>query len=157
MNIAKKLFRIAPAWALGCFCLVPLAQGSAAEANSAIPSVIEAGLALWVKTGADMALDTWQKGGIMEGNGKIRLLNSYFRQLDHAIGNYRSCELVESKRISQSSRLLYLCLNFQRGAVYARFAVYRTDKDWVVQSMDFSTRPEAIMPGLVFEGVNYTE
>jgi len=40
---------------------------------------------------------------------------------------------------------------FERGIVYARFLVCRADKDWVVQTMDFNTKPEAIMPWLTFE------
>jgi hypothetical protein len=48
--------------------------------------------------------------------------------------------------------VLYLAINFERGAVYARFLFYRTEKDWVVQNVDLSTRPEALMPWLAFEG-----
>ena len=33
-------------------------------------------------------------------------------------------------------------LNFERGAVYASFLVYKTSKDWIVQHMDFNTKPE---------------
>ena len=68
------------------------------------------------------------------------------------LGNYRSHELIHSKAISRASQIVYLSINFERGVVYGRFLVYRADKDWVVQNMDFSERPETIMPWLAFEG-----
>ena len=83
--------------------------------------------------------------------------SSYFRRLDQALGNYKSYDLVETKAIGPSSEILYLAINFERGAVYARFLVYRTDKAWVVQDMDFTTKPEAIMPWVAFQGVNYSD
>jgi hypothetical protein len=48
-------------------------------------------------------------------------------------------------------------MNFERSAIYARFMLYRNDKAWVLQNMDFNPRPEAIMPWLAFEGTNYSE
>jgi hypothetical protein len=48
-------------------------------------------------------------------------------------------------------------INFERGAVYARFVVYHAERDWVVQNMDFSTRPESILPWLSFAGDRATE
>jgi hypothetical protein len=155
MNFIKGMVGTTLALSVGCFCLAPITQTVAAE--SSVQPVIQTGLALWAKNGASMALDTWQKGGLMEGDGKTRVLNNYFRQLDRTLGNYESCELLDTKGIGQSSRVVYLSMNFQRGAVYARFVLYRTEKEWVVQNMDFSTRPEAIMPGMVFEGVKYAE
>lgn len=157
VNTIKGMVRCLLALGLGYCCLMPVAHAVAAEARSAMPPVIEAGLALWAKSGPDVALDSWQRGGMMEGGNKARILNTYFRQLDRALGDYKASELLESKSIGQTSQVVYLSLHFQRGAVYGRFVLYRTDKTWVVQNMDFNTKPEAIMPWLAFEGVKYTE
>jgi hypothetical protein len=46
--------------------------------------------------------------------------------------------------------VIYLSINYERGAVFARFLLYRA-QDWVVQSMDFNYRPEALMPWLAME------
>lgn len=48
----------------------------------------------------------------------------------------------------QSTRIVYLSLNFERGAVFASFQVYKAGKGWVVQDMDFNTKPGTIMPWL---------
>ncbi len=84
----------------------------------------------------------------MEGSNKAAAQARYFRSLGQALGNYKSHEFLETKAIGRSSQVLYLSINFDKGAVYGRFLLYRTEKDWVVQNMDFNDRPEAIMPWL---------
>jgi hypothetical protein len=64
---------------------------------------------------------------------------------------------VEVKHLGESSAIYYMTVKFERVAVYARFLVYRADGDWVMQDMDFSVKPEALMPWLSFEGTNYAQ
>ena len=74
---------------------------------------------------------------------------AYFRRIDRLLGNYQNFEAIDAKPIGKTSQIVYLSMNFERGAVFAKFTLYRTAKDgWVVQHMDFNTRPEAIMPWL---------
>jgi hypothetical protein len=139
---------------------ISLGKTNAADSVSSLPHIIDAGLDLWAKSGAsgvDLALDTWEKGGLMEGDNKARVLGTYFRHLDRALGNYKSCERLEVKQIGQNSEVIYLAMAFEHGVVYGRFLMYHAAKDWVVQNMDFSTKPEAIMPWLAFEGAKYSE
>jgi hypothetical protein len=91
----------------------------------------------------------------MEGDSKVTSQSNYFRRLYRTAGNYKSYEVIETKRISQTSEIIYLSVNLERAAIYARFVLYRTDKDWVVQNMDFSSKPEAIMPWFAFQSVSY--
>jgi hypothetical protein len=126
-----------------------------AGSSSSVPWVIQDGFTAWAKNGAPFAFDAWRKGGFLEDNRKVVSQASYFQRLGQAIGTYKSFDLVESKGIGPSSQILYVAVNFERGAVYARFLIYRTDKAWVVQDMDFSTKPEDIMPWVAFQGVNY--
>jgi hypothetical protein len=51
----------------------------------------------------------------------------------------------------------YLSINFERGAVFGRFVFYQTGKEWVVQDMDFSVKPETIMPWLALEAGSSAE
>lgn len=87
----------------------------------------------------------------MESDSKPGAQADTFRQLDRTIGSYKSYDIIETKRLSKSSQILYLAMNFEHAVVYARFLLFRTDKDWVVQNMDFSVKPEALMPWLAFE------
>jgi hypothetical protein len=138
---------------LGAFVLF-LVYSAVAES---LAPIVQTGFAAWAKSGADLALDAWQKGGLLEGDNKVAGQSGYFRRLDRLVGNFLSYETLETKSVGQNSQILYLSINFQRGAVYARFHLYRSDKGWVVQNMDFSTRPEALMPWLAFAGTNYGE
>lgn len=129
----------------------PLLVSGAAPSRS-LPAVIEAGFETWDKGGGiDSILATWQRGGLMEGSSKALGQARYFRNMSQALGSYKSHEWVESKAVSRASEVIYLAINFERGVVYGRFLIYRGGKDSVVQNMDFSERPEAIMPWLAFE------
>jgi hypothetical protein len=157
MNVHRILTRVALFLVVVGGALLVLAAAPRADSMSSVPGIVQDGLHSWEKNGASYALDIWQKGGLMEGDNKPMALSNYFRRIDRIIGNYRSFEVIDTKRISQRSEVLYLSMNFERTAIYARFLLFRTEKDWVVQNMDFSPRPEAIMPWLAFEGVNYGE
>jgi len=100
---------------------------------------------LYERNGPDLAFDTFQRGGLLEGNAS---LVRTFKEIANSVGDYKSFEVIAIKEIAKSSRIVYLSMNFKRGAVYARFLIYKSETDWVVQNMNFSTRPETIMPWL---------
>jgi hypothetical protein len=157
MTTKETFARPTLAFGLLCSLILLLVHPAAAAPNPLLPPILREGFTAWVKSGANLALDAWQKGGLMEGDNKVSAQAAYFRQIDRALGSYRSHETLEAKEVGQNSQIVYLSINFERGAVYARFHLYRTEKSWAVQNMDFSTKPEAIMPWLAFEGVKYSE
>jgi hypothetical protein len=123
-----------------------------------LPAIIKAGFQSWAKGGGvDAILNGWERGGLMEGSSKAAVQARYFRNFSSTLGNYKSHEFIQSKAIGQASQVIYLSINFERGIVYGRFLMYRTDKDWVVQNMDFSERPETIMPWLAVQGESGNE
>ncbi len=142
--------------ALACVWLAPSAAFG--DADTSIPPIIQDGFKAWTDKGfAYNALDLWKKGGLLDTDPKTMQLARYFSSLDHTIGKFKSFERIDSTTVGQSSRILYLAINFEHGAVYARFLLYHTDKDWVVQNMDFNSKPEALMPWLAFNGGNNGE
>jgi hypothetical protein len=142
---------------LGSYLWVPL-SACGGGSSQALPPVIEAGFLSWAKGGGvEAILNGWQRGGLMEGGNKATVQARYFRNLSSTLGNYRSYECIQSKTISRWSQVIYIAINFDRGLVYGRFLLYKTEKDWVVQNMDFSERPEAIMPWLAVQGDSGTE
>jgi hypothetical protein len=162
MRIARFVHHRSTALLGGCAALLLFAQAIAADSGPSLPPVIAAGLDMFAKGvvkggGPAAALEIWQKGGLLEGNRKVLTQAGFFRRVDQAVGNFKSSELVDTKKIGQNSQIIYLALNFEKAAVYARFLLYRTDQGWVVQDMDFSSRPEQVMPWLAFQGTNYTE
>ena len=156
MNITKTFLRVA--LILGIVCggfALPVAR--AADSDASIPTIIQNGFKSWAAKDASYAFDIWKMGGLLENDSKPAKLAGYFARMDRTLGKCISCELIESKRIGDSSRTVYMSINFEHAAVYARFLMYRPtkDKDLVVQDMDFSPKPEAIMPWLSFAGQDY--
>jgi hypothetical protein len=43
-------------------------------------------------------------------------------------------------------------MSFERGVLYGSFLVWKSDRDWVVQQMDFNPKPQVIMPWLTSGG-----
>ena len=87
----------------------------------------------------------------MESDRRAREQTDALKQLAAPLGPLKGCEVIETKTIGQNSQIWYLCLLFERGGIYMRFLLYKTSKDWVVQHLEFNTRPEAIMPWLALE------
>jgi len=164
MNIKRLLLSSVLVLALGCVCLWPVSHARAGGGGAGgggpvpVPAVVQNGFNAWAKNrNASWAFDVWKMGGLMEQDKKPVTLSRYFFQMDQILGNYQTYEVVDTKRIGQNSAVLYVSVNFAHAVMFGRFMVYRTDKDWVVQNMDFSARPEAIMPWLAFEGESYTQ
>jgi len=154
MNIAKSMLRSALLIGVAGFFTLPLAVASDPPAQ--IPAIVQKGFALWAeKNAASWAFDAWKIGGLLEGDSKPATLSAYFGRLDQTIGNYKSYEAIDVKPVGRASEILYASIQFEHAAIYGRFLLYRTDKNWVIQNMDFSAKPEAIMPWLAFNGENY--
>ena len=158
MKVFKVMVHSTLAFCMGSYFIFSPVLVAGAGANLSLPPFIEAGFESWAKGGGvDAILGAWQKGGLMEGSNKAASQAGYFRSFSQTLGSYKSHEFIESKGVSRASQVIYLSINFERGVVYGRFLLYRTEKDWVVQNMDFSERPEAIMPWLAFEGERTTQ
>ena len=145
---------------LGLFCGGAMSHARAAEPKSDTSTVpvIQRGFNAWERVGdAGVALNEWKKGGLMERSSKIGLEAAYFQRMGPTLGKYQSFDMISAKPVSKSSEVVYLSVNFEHGVVFGRFLLYRSDKGWVVQDMDFSARPEAVMPWLSFEGGGYTD
>jgi hypothetical protein len=124
----------------------------AADTGGSIPSVIETGFTFYAKGQPEVAVDKWRKGGLLEEERGGQAQVNYLKETERVLGPYKSYEPIQIKDISRSSQIVYLSINFERGAIYGRFLLYRAGKDWVVQGMGFNTKPETIMPWLALEG-----
>lgn len=153
MKICKPM--VLPVLTITCLLLVfPV---GADDANPRVPSILQDGFNVWAKKGPSYAFDTWKTGGILEDDNKPSVLSQYFSRMDRTIGTLKTFEVIEAKHINQTSQIIYLSMNFERAAIYGRFLFYRTATNWVVQNMDFSPKPEALMPWLAFAGGTYDQ
>src|SRR5689334_6733711 len=67
-----------------CCCNGP-ARAEAADTSPSLPAIIVGGFSAWARGGAGQALDTWQKGGLMEGDRKVAAEAAYFKRLGPAL------------------------------------------------------------------------
>jgi len=135
------------------FALAILIPTRGADADTApLPSIIRKGIAEYERSGATLAFYAWERGGRLEDSAPSGAKLRSFKDTAEALGPYRSAEHILTKPIGRSSEILYMALNFKRGALFLKFFLYRAENDWVVQNVVFSSRPEAIMPWLAIEG-----
>ena len=154
MSLIKVVVQAIFVCALGCSCALPHLQAAAIDLNSPVPPIVQKGIALYASAGPVQALETWRQGGLLDGSRNDVQQTETFREMVRPLRNYLSYELVATKEICRTSKIVYLAMNFERGLLYASFLVYhRADKEWIVQNMDFNTKPDVIMPWLAFEGV----
>jgi len=119
--------------------------------DSTVPVVLEKGFKLCQSAGPVTAFEAWREGIVLE-NARTTDQAIQFKEMVKLLRNYRSYEVVEVKEIGRSSKILYVAMSFERGMLYGSFLVWRSERDWAVQRMDFSTKPEGIMPWLALGG-----
>lgn len=133
---------------LGAFASTLLFLRAADNDQIPLPAIVKAGLAVFASGGAEPAMSVWRKGGPAAGERVLAEQLEDLIDLVKPLGNYRSYEVIDTKEITRSVKLIYLAMNFERGAAYARFQVYHANKDWIVQHVDFDAKPWALMPWL---------
>src|ERR1035438_8321205 len=120
MNLRGLMVRSVLVSALGLCCLWPplparAGAGAAAGAGATaqVPAVIQNGFKLWsLNRRSSWAFDTWKMGGLMEKDPKIDTLSRYFFRMEQSLGNYKTYEVLDSKRIGQASGVLFVSINF---------------------------------------------
>ena len=152
MNASKTIVR--PTLLLCIVYCLALPLVRSADAAPPIPAILQAGLKAYTIGGAGAAVAAWLKGGPLEGDKIAETQINEFKEFEKLVGHYRSFEVIETREIGKASALFYLSINFERGASFASFLVYRTPKDWIVQRMEVSKKPETIMPWLLLGGRN---
>ena len=144
MRTIKTVICTVLLFSLGLYYLTRMTAANS-DPSLPLPEVVVSGLALYSSGGLDPAYERWQQGGILESdrNGdQLRVL----RAMAITMGNYKTYASLDTHEIGRFSRVVFLALNFERGVIFAKFHVYRTSKGWVVQSMDFNSKPEGIVP-----------
>ena len=132
-----------------------LQQAVGAEGGSgggSVPVLLQKGFDLLKTAGPVAAFGTWREGGVLDEDVNAKDEINTFREMVKRLRNYRSYEVIEIKEIGTTSKILYVSMSFERGVLYGSFLVWKSDRDWVVQQMDFNTKPQVIMPWLTSGG-----
>jgi hypothetical protein len=139
------------------FCTVTsfwLCTASLCSAQMVVPppSQIQKGFSLYPSGGIEAAFGAWRQGGPADADRGFSIQMQALKRIASNLGNYKNFEVVDSKSIGSKSRIFYISVHFERGAIFSSFLVYNTTgSDWIVQRVLFHTAPENIMPWLAMK------
>ncbi len=114
--------------------------------NESVPSVIVAGLEAYKAKGPGEAVRTWIKDSPIDGSRDALSQSNSLRQVQDFYGVYQSYDIVSTRDVSQHTQVIYLTLNYEKGPLFAKFTVYKTEHGWVLINFTFNTKEEAILP-----------
>jgi hypothetical protein len=127
--------------------LVPAGMAQSHKTNTAdLPPIILSGLDAYKEKGPEEAVKAWIKGSGIDGSREALSQANNLRQIQDFYGSYQTFEVISSKDIAPKSRVFYLALDFEKGPLYARFKVYKTDGGWILTSFTFNTDEEKVLP-----------
>lgn len=121
----------------------------AAELTEPVPPIIQSGFDAYAKDGAEAAVAAWTKGSYAENDKATASSAEAFKQVERYTGKYKSFEFLDTKEIGTNSRFVFCEMDFERGALFVRFLLYRTDEGWTISGMTYKMSPEEVMPWLL--------
>jgi hypothetical protein len=126
--------------------LFTIGELKAAEIN---PVVIKSGFSEYKSFGSKKAVKAWMKNGPNEISYDSLTLIDDLQQADRLYGNYKNYEIIKTVVLSNSTNVIYVCINYELGPLFAKFIIYDIGGgEWVITRLDVHTNPEIIMPGL---------
>ena len=135
-----------------CLFLLPHSASAAAVADStdtqiadSLPHIVASGLKAYKDGGPDEAVSSWIRGSALDGSSQANLLH----QIQGVYGAYRTFDLIGTRQLGSRTQILYLTLDFDKGPVFAKFVVYKTDQGSILASLDFDMKDD-ILPSLPF-------
>lgn len=143
---------------LFCFCALVLGQFSlcaqTADPNQkqigeSLPPIILSGLQAYKDKGPDDAVKAWIKDSPLDGNKDALTQANNLRQVQDYYGSYRGYEVIGSKELTTKTRIIYMVLDYDKGPLFARFVVYRSEQGWILTNFNFNTKEEAVLPTAV--------
>ena len=135
-----------------CVFLLPHPSSAAAIADStdaqiadSLPHIVASGLKAYRDGGPDEAITAWIRGSAVDGSSQANLLH----QIQADYGPYRTFDLIGTRQFGSRTQIVYLTLDFDKGPVFAKFVVYKSEQGPILASFNFSTKDD-ILPDLPF-------
>ncbi len=114
------------------------------KSSQPLPPIILSGLQAYKEKGPDEAIKAWIKDSPIDGSKEALGQANNLRMIENFYGSYSGYEVVSTRAISPRTQMFFLVLNFEKGPLFARFLVYRSESGWIVTSLDFNTKSELI-------------
>jgi hypothetical protein len=132
---------------LGFIIALNVATTSVANADElSVPPIITSGLAAYKSEGAQAAIKAWLKGSPLEASKEALSQANMLNQIHDFYGPYKSYEVIQVHTISASSKMVYLTIDCEQGAIFGKFLTFKRGDVWTVPSFKFNTEPDKILP-----------
>jgi hypothetical protein len=113
-----------------------------------VPPIIVSGMTAYKEKGPEDAVRAWIKGSPLDGSKEALSQANMLRQIQDFYGAYRGFDVISTRDLSPRIRIVYLALDFDKGPLFAKFLVYKTEEGWILTSFNFNTKEEAVLPTL---------
>lgn len=124
--------------------LSPAAQ--AGVNTAAIPGALTQALSIYKKDGPRAFIHALVSGGPLEGNKEMRMEILVLEKIEKYYGAYQSYDILQINRLSDSTRLVYFLLNYQKGPVFGTLTAFNNGGRDTITSFQFHTKAEKIFP-----------
>lgn len=119
---------------------------SQSEGGTPLPKVLVAGFDSYRAAGPDEALRVWLRNSPLEGSPDLGAQAKILHAAQGEFGPWRSFDVVGIHQVSPSTRIVYMTLDFDRGPLFAKFVLYRTEPGWIVTNLLFSPNDADVLP-----------
>ena len=114
-------------------------------------ALVENGIAAYKQADASAAIKAWIKGSALEGNAQALTQANNLRGIEDFYGKPVGVDIVMEYEAGPRVRVLYITINYEKGAAFAKFQVYRVDSgEWVTTQFLFNTDATQIFPSCLF-------
>lgn len=129
-------------------CPVHAALGETTD----VPRPLLQALSTYKKAGIQGFMSALMKGSPLEGNQEIRQQVQVLEKLESYYGHYQSYDIVHITKLSESTRLVYFLLNYEKGPVFGTATAFQTGDRETITSFQFHTKAEKIFPESLLTG-----
>ncbi|GJQ57931.1 MAG: hypothetical protein D8M57_04180 [Candidatus Scalindua sp. AMX11] len=118
----------------------------AVQPGESIPNIILTGLKIY-KGNPGAAMQVWLKGSPLAGTEIAREQEKVLKETQNRYGRFLGYDLIEIAKLSESSQLVYIQMNFQDGPLFCKFLCYLKYENWIISgTLLFHPDPEEVIP-----------
>ena len=111
-----------------------------------IPQPLAKALSSYKQDGIRGFITTLVDGSPLEGNQEMRTQVAILEKIEQFYGPYQSYEVLQVNPLSNSTRLVYFLLNYQKGPVFGRLTAFNNGGRETITSFEFHTKAEKALP-----------
>ncbi len=128
-------------------CALLFAPAHASVKTTDIPKPLSKALSVYKKGGMQGFIATLLRGSPLEGHQETRLQVTVLKKIEKFYGAYQSFDILHINTLSDSTRLIYFLLNYEKGPVFGKLTAFKNGKREIITSFRFHTKADKIFPG----------